>query len=163
MANHEFQELRKLLAQKRNPNPGPEYFDGVLWEFHRRQRAELIQPKANWSTWANRWSALWESFVESLTLEPARALRYACAMAFSAGLLSLSLNGNWMAPNGAVASAAPASAPVVYAFEQAADRGLMVSASQAEEVIVGDSLAFDSKSQYAMSESPAMYDSALAF
>jgi hypothetical protein len=161
MANHEFQELRKLLAQKRNPNPGSEYFSGVLVEFHRRQRMELLQPKL---TWAGRCNVLWENFVESLTLEPARALRYACAMAFSAGLLSLSLNGGWMGGNTSVASlAAPSGAPVVYAFEQPADRGLLVSASQADEVIVGDSLAFDSKSRYAMSESPAMYDSALAF
>ena len=39
----QFNDLQRLLRLKRHEAPPPEYFEDFLWEFHRRQRAELLR------------------------------------------------------------------------------------------------------------------------
>ena len=39
----QFQDLQRLLRLKRHEAPPPEYFEDFLFEFHRRQRAELLR------------------------------------------------------------------------------------------------------------------------
>ncbi len=39
----DFQELQRLLRLKRYETPSREYFEDFLFEFHRRQRAELLR------------------------------------------------------------------------------------------------------------------------
>jgi hypothetical protein len=43
-AGSEMDDLTKLLRVKRHETPGPEYFGHFLSEFHRYQRAEILQP-----------------------------------------------------------------------------------------------------------------------
>jgi hypothetical protein len=43
-AGNDMDELTRLLRTKRHETPGPEYFRHFLGEFHRYQRAELLQP-----------------------------------------------------------------------------------------------------------------------
>ena len=38
-----FDDLQRLLRLKRHEAPPPEYFEDFLFEFHRRQRAELLR------------------------------------------------------------------------------------------------------------------------
>ncbi len=37
-------DISKLLRLKRFEQPGPEYFEGFLRDFHRRQREEVLRP-----------------------------------------------------------------------------------------------------------------------
>lgn len=39
----EFQDLQRLLSIKRHEAPPPDYFEDFLWEFQRRQRAEMLK------------------------------------------------------------------------------------------------------------------------
>ena len=39
----EFKDLQRLLSIKRHEAPPPEYFEDFLWEFQRRQRAEMLK------------------------------------------------------------------------------------------------------------------------
>lgn len=67
--------LQRLLALKRHELPGPEYFAGVLSEFHRRLDEEL-RPRAT----------IWERLTGALTIEPARSWRFGFAGAMGLAL-----------------------------------------------------------------------------
>ena len=41
--DEEFADLQRLLRLKRHEAPPPEYFEDFLWEFQRRQRAEMLK------------------------------------------------------------------------------------------------------------------------
>ncbi len=41
--DEEFTDLQRLLRLKRHEAPPPEYFEDFLWEFQRRQRAEMLK------------------------------------------------------------------------------------------------------------------------
>lgn len=69
--NDEFASLRNLLAIKRLELPMDTEVNRFLIEFHRRQRAQLIEPVSGWAR-AVEW-------VKSLHLVP--SLSYGCAIA----------------------------------------------------------------------------------
>ena len=77
----QFNDLQRLLRLKRHEAPPPEYFEDFLFEFHRRQRAELLR------------RPLWRLALDRLegalpTWTPARyAYTGSCAAAVAAAVL----------------------------------------------------------------------------
>ncbi|MBV9492119.1 MAG: hypothetical protein JO069_20690 [Verrucomicrobia bacterium] len=94
------QQVQKLLRLKRFEQPPPGYFDRALEEFHRRQRAELLQRSALRIWWDRTTSALFTG----------RVLNYAYGGAFavSCALATLVLSGVFNP------ASEPAVAPVAY-------------------------------------------------
>ena len=78
----DFKDLQALLRLKKYEAPPPEYFEDFLYEFHRRQRAELLQ------------RPLWRLALDRLegalpTFTPARyAYAGSCALAVTAAALA---------------------------------------------------------------------------
>ena len=78
----QFDDLQRLLRLKRHEAPPPEYFEDFLFEFHRRQRAELLR------------RPLWRLALDRLegalpTFTPARyAYAGSCAAAVAAAALA---------------------------------------------------------------------------
>ena len=104
----EFKDLQRLLSIKRHETPPPEYFEDFLWEFQRRQRAELLK-RPLWRLALDRWEGAWPNFSFART-----AYRGAGAMAVAATVL---VSGRVVmsprtaeAPSVAVAPAKPAPA-----------------------------------------------------
>ena len=85
MSNDTHDQLRKLLQMKRLETPGKPYFDGFLEEFHRYQRAALIERP----TWKTRLAAWWEG-VSAPHLAWTGSLAGACALALVFGGVVLS-------------------------------------------------------------------------
>jgi len=74
-------DLQTLLRMKRHETPGPEYFENMLGEFHRRQREELLR-KSAWMIWKDQTEAFFASIresVASVVLSPKTALAGAAA------------------------------------------------------------------------------------
>jgi hypothetical protein len=69
------EQIRKLLQLKRMESPGKAYFEGFLDEFHRYQRAALIEHP----TWRTRLTAWWEQ-VSTPKLAWSGGLAGACAV-----------------------------------------------------------------------------------
>ena len=78
------EQLSALLRLKRYENPGPEYFDRLLQDVHRRQRAELLR-RPLWRIAADRF----QTFFSEHSMGP---VAYAGAMA-SALILGVGLIG----------------------------------------------------------------------
>lgn len=103
----QFQDLQRLLRLKRHEVPPPEYFEDFLWEFHRRQRAELLR------------RPLWRLALDRLegalpTFTPARyAYAGSCAAAvvaaalMSGHILTAAQAGSGAAPGGNSLAAVP--------------------------------------------------------
>ena len=91
-------DISKLLRLKRYEQPPPAYFEDFLFEFQRRQRAELLRRPA--------WQVLWDRV---LSIAPSfQVPRYAYATIMAAGI---AVSGVIMSQHGSlplVASAAPA-------------------------------------------------------
>jgi hypothetical protein len=71
-----FSDLQKLLRLKKYETPSPEYFEGFLKDFHRRQRQEIV----NLPIWRIAWDRVTASFV------PGEVPRFAYATACAAVL-----------------------------------------------------------------------------
>jgi len=71
-----FSDLQKLLRLKRYETPSPEYFDGFLKDFHRRQRQEIVRLPV--------WRIAWDRVTASFT--PGEVPRFAYATACAAVL-----------------------------------------------------------------------------
>jgi len=100
-------ELAALLRLKRHEQPPAEYFDEFVHAFHERQRAELLRVSA-WGLFADRVGTTlleWRFLLQPRWLVPAGA---ACTLL----LTSLVFRQAAPAAPGAVAEAAPSSAPV---------------------------------------------------
>lgn len=77
-----FDDLQRLLRLKRHEAPPPEYFEDFLFEFHRRQRAELLR-RPLWRLALDRLEGALPSF------SPARyAYAGSCALAVGAAALA---------------------------------------------------------------------------
>ena len=106
----QFQDLQRLLRLKRHEAPPPEYFEDFLFEFHRRQRAELLR------------RPLWRLALDRLegaipTLTPAR-YAYAGSCAAAVAVIAL-MSGHILTSHpadtrgGLVASANAGSVPAL--------------------------------------------------
>ena len=85
--------LENLIALKRYEKPHPSTFDTFLAEFHRRQRAELVESRSVW-TWIR-------DTVENHLFQPASAvLQYSGVAALFAILVGLSLTVLPRSPRG---------------------------------------------------------------
>lgn len=71
-----FSDLQKLLRLKKYETPSPEYFEGFLKDFHRRQRQELVKLPI--------WRIAWDRVTASFT--PGEVPRFAYATACAAVL-----------------------------------------------------------------------------
>jgi hypothetical protein len=71
-----FSDLQKLLRLKKYETPSPEYFEGFLKDFHRRQRQEIVKLPI----WRIAWDRVTASFV------PGEVPRFAYATACAAVL-----------------------------------------------------------------------------
>ncbi len=71
-----FSDLQKLLRLKKYETPSPEYFEGFLKDFHRRQRQEIVRLPI----WRIAWDRVTASFV------PGEVPRFAYATACAAVL-----------------------------------------------------------------------------
>lgn len=81
-------ELQKLLRLKRYEKPAPEYFDGFLRDFHRRQRAELLRQPA-WKIVLERLETLFsEHSLGRSAYAMATAVVLVCAGIASYGILN---------------------------------------------------------------------------
>ena len=81
--------IQKLLRLKKYEQPGPEYFENFLVEFHRRQRAELLR-RPLWRIALDRA----EAFFGAPSFAPIGHLQYATAVfVVMAGLALLTFRG----------------------------------------------------------------------
>ncbi|PTY00921.1 hypothetical protein DB346_15040 [Verrucomicrobia bacterium LW23] len=108
MAEENFDKLRQLLSQKADNMPHDAYFDGILGELHRRQRAAMIPAAPN--RWRQAWNSLVETFNFDFALNLSPGYRYAtaavaaCALGLGAWGVSLPVQTG---SQGTLASTAP--------------------------------------------------------
>ncbi len=148
--------LQKLLRLKKLETPGRAYFDAFLDEFHRYQRADLIQK----SSWLEN---VTESIRQVFALEPRKVLAWGGSFALVVLLVTLGMNGTWSRGglNTALASThvVPAAASQGYVEPEAAP------ASQPDLQLVSAS-AFEkdfSSPRYVTGQTPLSYEKAFAF
>lgn len=157
-----FSEIQKLLAMKRLELPSQTYFDGVLSEFHNRQRASLLQPRYSF---VSRLFAGLDSLREVLLPRP--ALRYAYASLAVVALLSVGLKQSWTAgdTNSTLALQNTPASHDQYAFSQ----GLEPQRSTVDQQIDAASISpvsLDNKTvmpHYVIAQAPTSYDTSMAF
>jgi hypothetical protein len=77
----DFTELQRMLRLKRHETPPPEYFEDFLFEFHLRQRAELLK-RPLWRIALDRLESAWPTIP---------AARYAYAGSCAAALVAAGL------------------------------------------------------------------------
>lgn len=161
-----FENLQKLLATKRMELPPQSYFDGVLHEFHDRQRAMLFEPRY---TVVTRLFAWLESVREAFAPRP--VLRYATATAAVAILLAIGLKVSWndtdsgVAPSLALQQQAPNSSEH-FAFSQALEPQKVSNVDQQIDAASVGPVSLDNKPvmpHYVIAQAPTSYDTAMAF
>lgn len=121
------EQLRALLRLKRYELPPPDYFDGLLRDVHRRQRAELLQ-RPLWKIAFERM----QTFFGEHSMSPAS---YAGAMAtlliFGVGVIGLWSEGTQPGHAGASLAVVPTNAPTqkapVLQLETRAPKGSLVA------------------------------------
>lgn len=86
------EKLQQLLKLKRHESPGQPYFDHFLAEFHRYQRADLLETPSKWQEWK-------EYFRDLLVARPARSLAYGSSFAAVAVLAVVGLSSS-LVPTG---------------------------------------------------------------
>jgi hypothetical protein len=153
----QFAEVQRLLAYKRADLPSEDYFHGLLFEFHQRQRASLLKPKSVF-----RWQQWTTDLIEAVSFQPTRALRYAMGLMLSIGLVGAGLNVTRLAPSLAVN--APVRSAIQYAFGDKPD-----SLESADHKIDSATLtlaSFDSqavRAHYVLNETAVQNESVPAF
>lgn len=158
-----FGEIQKLLAMKRLELPSQAYFDGVLSEFHNRQRAELLQPRY---TFVSRFFAGMDALRDALIPRP--ALRYAYASLAVVALLAVGLKQSWTGADGTSTLAlqnTPASHDE-YAFSQALEPQRTSSVDQQIDAASISPVSLDNKTvmpHYVIAQAPTSYDTSMAF
>lgn len=154
-----FSQIQQLLAYKRYDRPSSDYFDGVLGEFHRRQRSALLQPKSLPGSW-------WADFVETLTFQPSRVLRYGMAMACVLVFAVIGLTEGGWSHQASVAAGKQDQSKTVYAFSDTtaghSSRGVdqQIDAMSVSAVNYSQN---EGKAHYVLNDRPAAYETSLAF
>jgi hypothetical protein len=111
------QKVHELLARKSTPVPPPDYFRGVMVEFHRRQRAELLKPSAPWLAWFKSWE---ERLASALFPNPQTAFAALAAVFLVVGTMGLGIKSGIQSLRVAAPSAS-------YAFEDLRPSGVTPS------------------------------------
>ena len=106
------EKLHQLLQLKRHETPGKPYFDHFLAEFHRYQRADLLETPSKWREWKE---VLGNFFVA----RPARTLAYSSSFAAVALLAFIGISSY---PTSNVAGLGLASDSSVSALTGSSDR-----------------------------------------
>ncbi len=160
-----FQELQKLLAMKRAELPPQSYFDGILTEFHNRQRAQLLEPRY---TFVSRFFEALETIREAL--QPRPVLRYAMATSAVMVLLVAGLKVSWTdEASTSTGLALQSSTPVVtenFAFTQALEPQKVSNVDQQIDAASVGPVSLDNKRvlpHYVIAQAPTSYDTAMAF
>jgi len=86
------EKLQQLLRLKRCETPGKPYFDHFLAEFHRYQRAELLEAPSKWQEFKNFLS-------DCFVVRPVRTLAYSSSFAAVAVLCVLGVS-SVLSPSG---------------------------------------------------------------
>lgn len=146
--------LRRLLQLKKLETPGTAYFDAFLDEFHRYQRAELLQKPSLKDRLA--------SWFETLALAP-RAYSWSAAGAVACVLLVFGAVVVREAVPQGVATAARSVQQAGYVQVPAQDAALVQAP---EELAVATASSFDkdfSSPRYVTGQALVAYDTSLAF
>ncbi len=98
--SEELSDIQKLIRLKRYEQPPEDYFDDFLYEFQRRQRAEMLQRPV--------WQIAWER--ANLWLEGFRvpAMAYASILAVAVGITGVMIGSQGDGSTGTVAASTPA-------------------------------------------------------
>jgi hypothetical protein len=157
------EDVRKLLSRKRLQAPCPEYFEGVLAEFHRRQRVQILQPRSLIWSWVQDWMERVATAVWTPTVRLAGAGALAVSvLAVGAATLPRSSESTGIAST-AVSSPdllkleSGVAPHQVFAFLESASQTTNVFPTYAE---IQDDVMLP---HYVLAETPAQYDSTLAF
>lgn len=159
-----FQGLQKLLATKRTELPPQSYFDGVLTEFHNRQRAQLLEPRY---TLVSRFFETLETLRDAL--QPRPMLRYAMATSAVVVLLAASLKVSWTEGTTASGLALQTTTPSVsenFAFTQALEPQKVSNVDQQIDAASVGPVSLDNQRvlpHYVIAQAPTSYDTAMAF
>jgi hypothetical protein len=89
-------QIQKLLRLKRYEQPPDGYFDDFLFEFQKRQRADLLRQPV--------WQIAWERLNSRLVDFRVPAVAYASILAVAVGVTGLMITGNDGADQAALAS-----------------------------------------------------------
>jgi hypothetical protein len=155
------ERLELLLAHKRAELPGNDYFATVLPEFHRRQRAAMLQPRSAIANWLEQMYENW--------LAPLPALRYASVLAVAVVGLGMALTHSWNDTRSADISLTLQTeqriSPNTFAFAQAFDEmGASRSDQQLDAATLGKSGgSYGELPHYVLASGPTGSDSNLAF
>lgn len=156
-----FQELQKLLAMKRLELPPQHYFDGVLSEFHNRQRATLLEPRY---TFVSRFFNTLESIQEFF--QPRPALRYAMITSAAMLLVVAGLKVSWNDGSSTSSLALNPTSSEQFAYSQALEPHKISLVDQQIDAASVDPVRLDNKSvlpHYVIAQAPTSYDVAMAF
>ncbi len=149
--------LQKLLAYKRLDMPSSAYFNGVVSEFHRRQRANFLQPKSTWSTWM-------ESLSDIIFFQPARCLQMASVTCALITLTVVGLSHAWNSPTGDLfATHIPSISEEHYLVSNASETLATLELSPKLEMVASLQDSDLERAQYVLNEAPAAYDAVMAF
>lgn len=138
-----FDDLQRLLRLKRHEAPPPEYFEDFLFEFHRRQRAELLR-RPLWRLALDRLEGALPSFT------PARyAYAGSCALAVGAAALA---SGHILTSTPRVSQANPGTVavnrPPAPALRPVASQPLPLDLHRSRSAVRLPDLNFDQPRQY---------------
>jgi len=104
-------KLQQLLRLKRHESPGKPYFDHFLAEFHRYQRADLLESPSKWQEWKT-------NLTNFLFARPVRTFAYSSSFATVVLLAVVGLSPS-TAPSDKSVSAPPSSYHYAEATEEA--------------------------------------------
>jgi hypothetical protein len=137
----ELSDIQKLIRLKRYEQPPEGYFDDFLFEFQRRQRAEMLKRPL--------WQIAWER--ANLWLESFRvpAIAYASILVAAIGVTGVIVNSQ----NNAVSSASLASAGASVLISPSAPVGQVAPASTSGNI----------PHSYVLEKRPVSYDAPFSF
>ena len=160
--NSQFEKVQSLLRARKGMRPSDTYMEGVLPEFHRRLRSELLQPKTSWSS-------LWENLRETLAsafTSPAGRLAFATACVVVAATWSMVSSHSSSAPVALAQNSAQDIRKSSYAFSEGWDaQGSPSVDEKIDRLTIGENgfASEEARPHYVMTSSSADYDVSVVF